>query len=171
MGTLLSLLGSIGIISSGAGTAASATNSVAITDSAIKSLLNGLQTSLQNGWGEFSEGTLSLLKQYVYIPEGLETGDIIPYLEEMGYIVSDEVATVEGALAAETAVEGGILAGSLGTAAETLGVSLAIGAAIAGGYYAYHHWDSIKNFASESVKTVEHYVSSATDYLKGWWPF
>ncbi len=89
----------------------------------------------------------------------------------MGYIVSDEVATVEGALAAETAFEGGILAGSLGTAAETLGVLLAIGAAIAGGYYAYQHWESIKNFASESVKTVEHYVSSATDYLKGWWPF
>ncbi|KAF0850722.1 MAG: hypothetical protein EIB84_03860 [Spiroplasma poulsonii] len=171
MGTLLSLLGSIGIISSGAGTVASATNSVAIKDSAIKSLLNSFEASLQNGWDEFSEGTLSLLKQYVHIPEGMETSDIIPYLEEMGYVVSNEAVTVEGTLAAETAVEGGILAGSLGTAAETLGISLAIGAAIYGGYYAYHHWDSIKNFASESLKTTEHYVSSAVNYLKGWWPF
>ncbi|WP_158676182.1 hypothetical protein [Spiroplasma poulsonii] len=52
-----------------------------------------------------------------------------------------------------------------------MGISLAIGAAIYGGYYAYQHWDSVKHFASESLKTTEHYVSSAVNYLKGWWPF
>ncbi|KAF0850719.1 hypothetical protein [Spiroplasma poulsonii] len=68
-------------------------------------------------------------------------------------------------------VEGGILAGSLGTAVKTLGISLAIGAAIYGGYYTYQHWDSVKHFVSEALTTTGHYVSSATDYLKGWWPF
>nr|CAI93821.1 putative transmembrane protein [Spiroplasma citri] len=171
MGTLLSILGSIGIISNGASAVTSTTNYVAIKDSAIKSLLNGFETSLQNGWYEFSEVTLSLLEKYVYIPEGLETSDIIPYLEEIGYVVSSEVLTVEETLAAEAAVEGGILAGSLGTAAETLGISLAIGAAIYGGYYTYQHWDSVKQSASETLKTTESYIASTTNYLKSWWPF
>ncbi|WP_342256483.1 hypothetical protein [Spiroplasma endosymbiont of Poecilobothrus nobilitatus] len=66
---------------------------------------------------------------------------------------------------------GGILAGSLGTAAETLGISLAIGAAIYGGYYAYSHWDDIKHFTSESLKTVESYMTSANNYFKKVWHF
>ncbi|AOX44093.1 hypothetical protein S100390_v1c07570 [Spiroplasma sp. NBRC 100390] len=142
MGTLLSLLGSIGIISSGAGVTVNATTNL-IAETVIV------------------DNPVEFIEEYFW--DYLDFPTVLNWEE----IFNTTMSTNE---LLET-VEGGILAGSLGTAAETLGISLAIGAVIAGGYYAYHHWDSIKHFASEALKTGEHYVSSASDYLKDWWPF
>lgn len=120
------------------------------------------------------------IEKAIYVGEKA-TADIIAdamiALEEAASLTTEvlsneaALATVAETLSTSTAVEGGILAGLLGTAGEPLGISLVIGLAIYGGYYAYHHWGSIKHFASESLKTTEHYVSSAVNYLKGWWPF
>ncbi len=144
MGTLLSLLGSIGIISSGVGTAASAT---------------AVEDMIVDQW-------LSTIPKYVDLDVWLELTaaktNFVAWLENQiaveNALVLDWLAADSLAVAETATLENGILVGSLGTAAETLGISLAIEAVIYGGYYAYHHWDNIKYFTSESVKTVGHYI-------------
>ncbi len=174
MGTLLSLLGSIGIISSGAGTVANATTIPAgtyIIHASASSIIDLVSKEVSGILNANSTWILTIEKA-IYAGEKVAT-DVIAEamiaLEETASlttgVLSNEAALAAAAEALSTpvTVEGGILAGSLGTAAQTLGISLAIGAVIAGGYYAYHHWDSIKHFASEALKTGEHYVSSASD--------
>ncbi|WP_101519307.1 hypothetical protein [Spiroplasma melliferum] len=65
-------------------------------------------------------------------------------------------------------VESGLLTSSLGTAATTIGVTVAIALAIYGGYYTYTHWDDVKTFSNKAVNDVKHYISTTTDYLKNW---
>ncbi|QED25644.1 hypothetical protein [Spiroplasma citri] len=153
MGTLLSILGSIGIISNGAETTASTTiieNNVISEIELEKNIILEIKTVF--------------LKELNSNYEIVNIWQNIPLFEEESVLAAEILST-------SSVVEGGILAGSLGTAAETLGISLAIGAAIYGGYYAYQHWDSVKHFASETLKTTESYIASTTNYLKSWWPF
>ncbi|WHQ37490.1 hypothetical protein [Spiroplasma sp. SV19] len=182
MGTLLSLLGSIGIISSGASTAASAATIPAgtyIINASASSMIDLVSKEVSGILNANSTWILTIEKA-IYTGEKITT-DIIAEamiaLEEAAsstaVILSNDaaLATAAEALSTSTTVEGGLLAGSLGTALQTLGISLAIAAVIYGGYYAYQNWDSIKHFANETLKITEHYLSTATDYLKGWWPF
>ncbi|PQP79102.1 hypothetical protein C6B38_02360 [Spiroplasma sp. ChiS] len=151
MGTLLSILGSIGIISSGVGTTASATTNNVISEIEL-------------------ENNIILEIKTVFLKELNSNYEVVNIWQNIPLFKEDSILSAE-ILPTSSVVDGSILAGSLGTAAETLGISLAIGAAIYGGYYAYQHWDSVKHFASETLKTTESYISSATNYLKSWWPF
>ena len=182
MGTLLSILGSIGIISSGAGTAAGATTIPAgtyVINASASSMIDLVSKEVSGILNADSTWILTIEKA-IYVGEKVTTdviADAMIVLEEAASLTTEvlsneaALAIATEALSTSTAVEGGILAGSLGTAAETFGISLVIGAAIYGGYYTYQNWDSVKHFASEAAKTAEHYVSSATNYLKSWWPF
>lgn len=181
MGTLLGILGSLGFISSGA-TSAAATVIPAGTYiiQANASSMIDLATREVSGILNANSTWIVTIEKAIYAGEKL-TSDVIAdamiTLEEAAsstaeILLSNEAMTVAAeALSVPTAMEGGILAGSLGTAAETLGISLAIGAAIYGGYYAYSHWDDIKHFTSESLKTVESYMTSANNYFKKVWQF
>ncbi|PQP79339.1 hypothetical protein C6B38_01565 [Spiroplasma sp. ChiS] len=153
MGTLLSILGSIGIISNGAETIASTT---IIENNVISEI------ELENNI--ILEIKTVFLKELNSNYEIVNIWQNIPLFEEESILAAEILPT-------SSVVEGGILAGSLGTAVETLGISLAIGAAIYGGYYAYQHWDSVKHFASETLKTTESYIASTSNYLKSWWSF
>ncbi|KAF0850721.1 hypothetical protein [Spiroplasma poulsonii] len=179
---LLSLFGSLGIISSGAGTVAGATTIPAgtyVINASASSMIDLVSKEVSGILNADSTWILTIEKA-IYVGEKA-TADIVAdamiALEEAASLTTEvlsneaALATAAEALSTTTAVEGGILAGSLGTAVQTLGISLAIGAAIYGGYYTYQHWDSVKHFASEALTTTGHYVSSATDYLKGWWSF
>ncbi|ELL44158.1 hypothetical protein [Spiroplasma melliferum] len=181
MGTLLGILGSLGFISSGA-TSAAATVIPAGTYiiQANASSMIDLVTREVSGILNANSTWIVTIEKAIYAGEKL-TSDVIAdamiVLEEAASSTTEVLLSNEAmAVAAETlsiptAVEGGIFAGSLGTAVETLGISLAIAAAIYGGYYAYTHWDDIKQFTSDSLKKAESYLVSANDYFKKIWHF
>nr|WP_011310489.1 hypothetical protein [Spiroplasma citri]CAI94312.1 putative transmembrane protein [Spiroplasma citri] len=160
MGTLLSILGSLAFASSGAGTTVSAT-----TNNVISEMITSMPVDIElsNEIWDFS------IWEIIF-----HEGENIPF-EIFSNVTFSEISwdwiPSTSELSSLSAIEDGVLAGSLGMAAETLGISLAIGAAIYGGYYTYQHWDSVKQSASETLKAAKHYISSATNYLKSWLSF
>ncbi|WHQ37492.1 hypothetical protein [Spiroplasma sp. SV19] len=206
MGTLLSLLGSIGIASSSAGVAvraASTTNTTIglwdyvvgikniLTDPGLLNETYALYNAAMGQLGTFFNllRTFQWSNFYNEISSlGMTTKNLLIYAKNIAQridqlipdtflslenLTGSGLAEIEWITAGSTSVtiEGGLLAGSLGTAIETLGISLAIAAVIYGGYYAYQNWDSIKHFASEAFRATEHYFSTVADYLKSCWPF
>ncbi|ELL44160.1 hypothetical protein [Spiroplasma melliferum] len=145
MGFFWGLLGTIGIISN---TTATATAPAVIEtlpspspNIIVKILLDRLQDCFNRNLSGAEEIMQSLARYLkVALPENLSSSEIIEYF-----------GTAALSSTTEATVEGGILAGTFGTAVETLGISLLIGAAIYGGYYTYTHWDNIKTSIFNSI--------------------
>ncbi|ELL44162.1 hypothetical protein [Spiroplasma melliferum] len=208
MGTLLSILGSLGIVSSNASAPLVSTTAATSTSTAtigfwdylvgIKNiltspnLLNEAYALYNVALGEL--GTLfKLLRTFEWSnlfneisSLGMTTKNLLVLAkniaQRINQLIPDAFLPLENLTgsalaelewiaggATEAAVEGGILAGSLGTAVETLGISLLIGAVIYGGYYTYTHWDDVKHFANKISDFGKSVAKSVTNYFSSWW--
>ncbi|ELL44588.1 putative transmembrane protein [Spiroplasma melliferum IPMB4A] len=174
---ILGTLGTIGSVIPAINTFSTNINPTTVDN--MKNELDNMDSSLINSskmLEELKESSSSLMDDFQEIFNAI-----------MGEDDSEDtiVETVEGGITeaglesniAETAlesniigktVESGLLTSSLGTAATTIGVTVAIALAIYGGYYTYTHWDDVKTFSNKAVNDVKHYISTTTDYLKNW---